>query len=222
VGRSSDGATSTVTTVLNGPEVAPHRTVVLPDGRRILINDSQGIRSTFYMKDQELARLKNEWAKTASAQTDCSGGGLETLVGKDTVLGYQTQVWKLEQKSDDGGTVYRMTHQRTPELGCLDLDTTLGEIQPDGKVKIHWTLTAQSLSQTEPPEADLYDGQSYKEVLPSEFAKRTYKTAALADEAAKSIECATHRCGVVEDFKAQWNKQDGDYRARMNAIGGKQ
>jgi hypothetical protein len=89
-------------------------------------------------------------------------------------------------------------------------------------VKIHWTLTAQSLSQTEPPEADLYDGQSYKEVLPSEFAKRTYKTAALADEAAKSIECATHRCGVVEDFKAQWNKQDGDYGARMNAIGGKQ
>jgi hypothetical protein len=219
VARRSDGAKANVVTVVSGSEVIPHRTVVLPDGRRIFLNDDQGVRSTFYMSDQELAQFKNSLAKSVSAQ-DC-GNEPEVFLGTDSRLGYRTQVWKIESKSDDGSTLYRMTTYRAPELGCLDMKTTLGEVQPNGKVKLHWALTAQSVSQTEPPEADLQIGVSYREVLPSKFDKLTYKIAALADEASKSAECQTHNCGPIEDFKRQWSKQDNDYKTRLNGIGRK-
>jgi len=224
VSRRSDGATATAVTVFIGPEVAPHRTVILPDGRCILLNDSQAIRSTFYPRDQELAQLKNSLAKAAGppTQTDCGKGESGVLVGNDHRLGYETQVLRTQQKSDDGSMEYRMTVYHAPELGCADLDTVFGDVQPDGKLKVHWTLTAQSVNSTEPPEADFDSGPSYAEVLPSEFEKRTNKTAALADAASKTAECATRNCGPVEEFKSQWNKQDGDYKARLRAIGRKQ
>lgn len=219
VARRSDGATAKLVTILSGPEVAPHRTVVLPDGRRILLNDNQAVRSTFYMNDQELAQFKNSLVKSAAAQ-DC-GIEPEVLVGTGTRLGYRTQVWKIDQKSDDGSTLDRMTNYRAPELGCVDLETTLGEVQPNGKVKLHWRLTAQSVSQTEPLEEDLQIGASYREVLPSEFDKLTYKIAALAEEASKTPECKTHNCGPVDEIKTQWIKQDNDYKARLRVMGGK-
>jgi hypothetical protein len=223
VARRSDGAMSTAVTVLIGPEVTPHRTVILPDGRRILLNDSQALRTTFYMKDQELANLKNALAKSAGlpAETNCGKGEPEMSVGTDHRLGYETQVWRTQNKSDNGMVTYRMDVYRAPELGCADLDTIFGEVQPDGKLKAHWTLTAQSVNPAEPPEADFDSGPSYAEVLPSEFDRRTYKAAAITYEASKTAECANHKCGPVEDLKAQWSKQDSDYKARLSANGGK-
>ena len=87
VARRSDGATVTnFVATLTGPGTAPHRELFLPDGRRVFVNDAQGIRSTFYMKDQELARLKNGLALTKIAQGNCSHMQ-EVFAGKAVVAG---------------------------------------------------------------------------------------------------------------------------------------
>ena len=129
----------------------------------------------------------------------------------------ETQIWQLDTEAQDGGSVNRVSSYRAPDLGCLELEQKFGDVKPDGSSTVECTYIAQSVSRTEPANADMDAGDSYVEVLPSEFEKKTQRIAALADESFKSGWCKTHDCEPLQQVKAAWDKSDKEYQARRAA-----
>jgi hypothetical protein len=198
-----------------GPEVKPHREILLPDGRRLYVHDSAGARTTCHPSNEELARWKNKLAATAKSQTSCDKDA-EVSLGTASVAGYR--IWQMNNKAVDG-TTNQMTWYRAPELGCLELEQKFANVSTDDKAATKLIIQVQSISPTEPAASELHIGQSYPEVAPSAFEKKTKKVAVLLDQMANSDACISHRCAPVEDAKAEWTRQDSDYKTRLSAAG---
>jgi hypothetical protein len=209
--RSSDGTTATnLLAVMTGPGTTPTRQLVTPDGRRIQINDTLKIRSTFYLSQQELARVKNGLAKTNHTQTNCSRPG-EVFIGNAVVAGHDTQIWQRDSTLQDASLV-RVSNNRAPDLGCMELETKFEEAHPGQPFKLRTTETAQFVTEAEPTHADLDTGDTYREVAPSELIKKTERAVALTAEWCNNHDCS-HMDALQNDLK-DLEKRDLDYTAR--------
>lgn len=194
IGQRSDGAAyEKLLAVFHGPGQTPTRKLTLPDGRIVVINDQERVRTTKRMRDVELAQFKGEIAKAASTTRRC-GQPHWVFAGEEMVIGRKTQIWQYESMSDDRQTVFRRTSYLAPDFGCVPLkivEEQRGLSQPYTKI---WENVTQWMTDNEPQASETDSADSYKELPPSNFWRRSDRATALVMDAIEKDYCKNNPC----------------------------
>lgn len=170
VARRSDGSTAEVTT--KGPIwSASMRKVTFMSGSTVSVFDFISAKTTFQMKPQELAVLKQ---KLTNSPVDCIYRGDAQIIDRQILFGQQFIV-QQHLLSPSSRQQVRVTEWLAPQLGCEHLGYRTEVEQPDGSYKLQTEARLVSLEMKEPPPAFFDPAANFEEVLPSEVMRRHYQ-----------------------------------------------
>jgi hypothetical protein len=169
VARRSDGSTAQVTS--RGPIwSASMRKVTFMNGSTVAAFDFVSARTSFQMKPQELAALKE---KLTNSPVDCAYRNDEQIIDRQRLFGQEFIVhqhfisFNQEQQ--------RVSEWLAPQLGCEHLGYRIEAKQPDGSYKLVTESRLISLEMKEPEPAFFDPAANFDEVLPSEIMRRHYR-----------------------------------------------
>ena len=169
VARRSDGSTAEVSS--KGPIwSAPMRKVTFMNGSIISAFDFIAARTSFQMKPQELAQLKQ---KLRNSPADCVYRSDAQIIDRQVLFGQQVIV--QEHTVSINQEQQRATEWLAPQLGCEQLGYRYETKQPDGSYKLQTEGRLISLEIKEPPPAFFDPAKNFEEVLPSEIMRRHYQ-----------------------------------------------
>ena len=181
VARRSDGSTAEVGSkapIWN----ASVRKITFMNGSTVSVYDFVSAKTSFQMKSQELAALKN---RITNSPVDCVNRRDVQVIDRQALFGQQFIVQQhsvhLKGQTFPGvpaGTLAeesRMTEWLAPQLGCERLGYRFEAKQLDGSYRLITEARLISLEMKEPEPAFFDPAANFEELLPSEIWRRHYQ-----------------------------------------------
>jgi hypothetical protein len=184
------------------------RTILSPRKRRQTeVADRVGLKTTYDLSSEVGGNGRRRTPQPQCAPNPTSG---IRLVGQESVLGFETSVYRHE--TTDGGDGGTIVHQYwpAPELLCFELRTVSTKRDAKSDVTAVFTKTAVRVTPGEPDPRLFAVPAAFREVRPSEFERAlTYDR--LAGQLGKVEARATE--AVSPGWQAELDRMDARYDA---------
>jgi hypothetical protein len=170
VARRSDGSTAEVTS--KEPLWNVHmRNVTFMNGAALTAYDFVSSKTSFQMKPQELAAMKQ---RLTNSPVDCVYRSDARIVDRQMLFGQQIIVLEHIFDQPNQGDAERITEWFAPALGCEKVGYRY-EVKQSGSYKLGTESRLISLEMKEPEPAFFDPAANFEEVLPSEAMRRHYE-----------------------------------------------